>query len=338
MAANRRDNNSNKAFRLLSVLRHIPRQPRSITAAELQARLDAEGHEVDRRSIERYLRELSESHDYGGLLHCNDRARPYGWSFDKSGGLDIPGMDAGTAITWELVGRHLQTLLPRASLEKIAPQVAQARDWLKIHRPPGRKSWPDKVASVPRAFPLLPAEPKRAVQEAIYEALYEERQISAVYKGGEYILHPVGLIDRGYISYLMAMAWDTPHPFMYALHRFDKAEKLDKPARKAKGFDLEEYVRQGNVDIAMGEPVNLKLRFFHDAGEHLRETPLADDQTIKDEDKEKGIMQVRARVVPSEALRWWLQGFGANVEVLSPKWLRREIGDALTEAAARYQR
>lgn len=335
MAANKKDTNSNKALRLLSVLRHIPRQPRSITAADLQARLVQDGHEVNRRSVERYLQELSESQDFGGMLRCNDKARPFGWSFDRQAALEIPGMDAGTAITWELVGRHLQALLPKASLEKIAPQIRQARDWLKIHRPPGGKSWPDKVASVPRAFPLLPAEPHRAVQEAIYEALYEERQLKAIYKGGEYILHPVGLIDRGYVSYLMAMAWDTPHPFMYALHRFDRAEKLDDPARKPKSFDLQRYVQDGNVDIPMGDPIKLKCRFFNGAGEHLRETPLSQEQIIRDEDQ--GVMQVTADVIPSEALRWWLQGFGANVEVLAPKWLRREIGDALTEAAARYQ-
>lgn len=335
MAANRSETNSNKALRLLSVLRHIPRQPRFITAADLQARLIQDGHEVDRRSVERYLKELSESQDFGGMLRCNDKARPYGWSFDKKAAVEIPGMDAGTAITWELVGRHLKSLLPQASLEKISPHIEQARNWLNLHRPPAGKSWPDKVASVPRAFPLLPAEPSRAVQEAIYEALYEERQLQAIYKGGEYILHPVGLIDRGHVSYLMAMAWDKPQPFMYALHRFERAEKLDATARRPENFDLHRYVREGNVDIPVGDPVTLKLRFFNGAGEHLRETPLAKEQQLRA--KDEGVLHVTARVIPSEALRWWIQGFGAHVEVLAPKWLRSEVGGALIEAAARYQ-
>lgn len=326
---------STKALRIISLLREIPREPRVITAADLQARLEGEGHELNRRSVERYLKELAESHEFGGMLKCDTRERPYGWSFDRNAHVNLPGMDAPTAATWWLVGRHLKKLLPPAAWDKIEPQIRNAEHWLHKHRPTGSKAWPDKVASVPRTFPLQPAQPEPAVIEAVYDALYEERQLEVYYKGKYRILHPVGLIDRGRVSYLMAMAFNAPDPFLFATHRIEKAQKLDEPARKNPDFDVEEYVRQGGVDIPTGDPSTLKLRFYNDAGEHLRETPLSEDQEIEDEDE--GVLTVQAEVIPTEALRWWIQGFADNVEVLAPEKLRKEIGDALIQAAERYQ-
>jgi predicted DNA-binding transcriptional regulator YafY len=326
---------SNKALRLISVLREIPREPRVVTAGELQARLEGEGHELNRRSVERYLKELAESYEFRGMLKCDDRERPFGWSFYRNAHINLPGMDAPTAATWWLVGRHLGKLLPPAAWDKIEPHIRHAEQWLQKHRPTGSKAWPDKVASVPRTFPLQPAQPEPAVIEAVYDALYEERQLDVTYKGEHRILHPVGLIDRGRVSYLMAMAFDAPDPFMFATHRIEKAEKLDEPARKKPDFDVEEYVRQGGVDIPTGDEVTLELRFYNGAGEHLRETPLTDNQQIQDEDE--GVLTVKAKVIPTEALRWWIQGFADNVEVLKPKKLRKEVGNAIIRAAERYQ-
>lgn len=36
-------------------------------------------------------------------------------------------------------------------------------------------------------------------------------------------------------------------------------------------------------------------------------------------------------------LRWWLIGRADQVQVLSPDWLRREIGETLRKAWAKYQ-
>lgn len=63
----------------------------------------------------------------------------------------------------------------------------------------------------------------------------------------------------------------------------------------------------------------------------LRETPLSLDHTIMDLNEERVIVQ--ATVHDSSELRWWLLGFGVQVEVIAPIALRREMqGTALAMA------
>ncbi len=59
------------------MLRLIPRAPRKIDTATLQAALRAEGYVVDRRSIQRDLHKLSTVFP----IVCDDAHKPYGWSW-----------------------------------------------------------------------------------------------------------------------------------------------------------------------------------------------------------------------------------------------------------------
>ena len=46
---------------------------------------------------------------------------------------------------------------------------------------------------------------------------------------------------------------------------------------------------------------------------------------------------VTATVPDTSQLRWWLLGFGGEVEVLKPGSLRRKIADAARAMARRYK-
>jgi predicted DNA-binding transcriptional regulator YafY len=63
-------------LRQWAMLRRIPQHPRQITALELTGRLESEGFEVSKRTVERDLHSLSEIFP----LVPNERSRPYGWS------------------------------------------------------------------------------------------------------------------------------------------------------------------------------------------------------------------------------------------------------------------
>jgi predicted DNA-binding transcriptional regulator YafY len=63
-------------------------------------------------------------------------------------------------------------------------------------------------------------------------------------------------------------------------------------------------------------PTRVRLAFRDGAGDHLLESPLADDQqATRGPD---GTLRVTATVQDTERLRWWLLGFGARVAVLGP--------------------
>ena len=137
---------SNKTFRMLALLHALPRAPRKATSAELQEKLANDGHEISKRSVERYLEELSASHEFGAMLRCDDASQPYGWSIHSERNLSIPGMDAQMAATWDLVHRYLKPLMAKDALEKLDPVFREARSWFEKHRPIGKRYWSDKVA------------------------------------------------------------------------------------------------------------------------------------------------------------------------------------------------
>ncbi|MHB8493736.1 MAG: WYL domain-containing protein [Casimicrobiaceae bacterium] len=72
------------------------------------------------------------------------------------------------------------------------------------------------------------------------------------------------------------------------------------------------------------------------AADHLQETPLSEDQTI--EDAADGRVRVRASVLDTPQLRWWLLGIADGVEVVAPAALRREFAQMTAAMAAHYAR
>ncbi len=49
-------------------------------------------------------------------------------------------------------------------------------------------------------------------------------------------------------------------------------------------------------------------------------------------------IRIEATVADTQELRWWLQSFGSEVEVLKPVRSRREFGDAAKRIAGRYRK
>src|SRR3546814_10956944 len=82
--------------------------------------------------------------------------------------------------------------------------------------------------------------------------------------------------------------------------------------------------------------IRLLARFEWAAAEHLRESPLSQDQTWQPDESGEAVT-VTATVQDDEQLRWWLLAFGGYVEVLEPKKLRREIAASLAAGLAHYQ-
>lgn len=75
------------------------------------------------RTIQRDLITLSSAF---GLL-CDQRSKPYGWSFRQGVSVGVPVKDMGTALALELANQYLSNALPRALLKDLEPYMNQAR-------------------------------------------------------------------------------------------------------------------------------------------------------------------------------------------------------------------
>ena len=247
---------------------------------------------------------------------------PMSWIF--------PGMEPPAALVFRVAEDFLAPQLPRATLEYLQPHFQRARQVLGATSAGGFSRWANKVRILPRGLSLIPAEVDAGVQDVVYRALFEGRRFHAVYHprdrdaSVEYEVNPLGLVFRQGVVYLVATLWDYEDVKQLALHRIKDVELLRKKAKEPAGFDLEDYIGRGEFEYPVSsKPLRLRLCFEEDAAFHLQETPLAEDQVLKP--RPDGKVEVQATVKDTLELRWWLLGFGENVEILGPAALRKEF-------------
>lgn len=322
-----------------TLLRAIPRAPRSIGTREIQARLTEEGFPVDLRTIQRDVAKLS------ALFPLIDTAegKALRWSWAADGvPLDIPGMDPSTALAFEVAAAYLRPLLPPATLQHLAPHVRRAHEVLKATRGTGLALWPDKVCPIVRGPALHPPTIPPSVQEAVYQALLTEKQLAVAYRAKAaaqaktYPVHPLGLVFRDGVVYLVCTVKQYADIRHLALHRMVSAMVLDHPARRPAGFTLRRYVHDEQFFSypVQGRPIRLDVLFEPEAAVHLEERPLSRDQRLIPQ--QDGRVLLRATVRDTLELRWWLRGFGEQVEVLAPASWRAEFATMAERLANRY--
>lgn len=324
------------------MLQLIPRYPRKTDAATITRKLGDKGFAISKRTIERDLLNLSTVFP----LHCDDRSLPYGWAWSQDGQpFDVPCMDAETALSFTVLDRFSSHLLPGNVTRRIRPHVARAQAVLREMAPrPGARLWPDRVRVLSRSFGLLAPETRPEVADTIYRCLLEQRCFTGLYhsrSGGdgrarEYEVHPLALVFRDEVAYVVATLWDYTDIRQLAMHRFTDAQALDRRRNEPEDFDLDRYIDEGHFHIRESdEDVRLHARFRADAAFHLAETPLSRDQELSTHGS-GDVVDVRATVRNTAQLRWWLLGFGDAVEVLRPSPLREELADILWRASAHY--
>ena len=310
------------------MLRRIPRYPRKISTAELEASLDAAGYPTSRRTIQRDLDKLSVEFPL-----VTDGNKPSGWSWQADSEIfDVPGMDTSAALTFRMVDTYLSRLLPKGCLAALGPHLRRADSMLQQLEGSGLKNWPGKVRIVQRTQTLRPPEISSEVMATVYEALFHDRQFLGVYRSRgekeahEFVVNPLGLVFSDPVIYLVATLWQYPDIRLLALHRFESTRLLMDGCRRPADFDLDDYLKSGAFEfpVAAGEGmIKLVVSMAATVAIHLRESPLSADQRIGKE--QDGFVQVTASVADTLQLRWWLLGFGDKVEVLEPPALREEF-------------
>ena len=310
------------------MLRLLPRYPRKISTAEIEAKLENSGFPTSRRTIQRDLDKLSAEFPL-----VSDGNKPSGWSWQPNAeNFDVPGMDTTTALTFRMVETYLKPLLPHGCLSALDPHMRRAESLLGELEGGGLKTWPGKVRIVQRSQSLKPPQINAEVMDVVYEALFHDRQFHGDYSSRsergtkEFVVNPLGLIFNDPVVYLVATLWDYPDLRLLALHRFKNARLLKDGCRRPADFDLDKYLAEGAVEFPVNKnegPIRLSISMAADIAFHLRESPLGQKQKIGPE--EDGFVRIDATVQDTCQLRWWLLGFGDQVEVLEPEHLRAEF-------------
>lgn len=326
-------------LRQWNMLRLLPRAPGKMAVRELHQRLADMDFDVSERTLQRDLIELATVFP----LVVDDRDKPFGWSWQKdAASFDLPCLSLPEALTLTLVEQHLGNHLPPNTIAALQPHFqSAARALASVDGATLSKAWLNKVRSIPPQQPLLPPSLDAECQRIVYLALLHDRQLTLHYKRREATaaavyaaVHPLAVVERGGLIYLVCMFADYDDVRTIALHRVEQAEMRYDDARKKPGFDLDAYIASGQFGIIAGAPITLRAVFSRAAGEHLFETPLSSDQVMSV--AADGRLLLAASVPNTRALLWWLLGFGDGVEVQEPVALREEMAGIAMRMAAAY--
>jgi len=309
------------------ILELLPAAPGSTTAPVLWARLKDEGFHCTKRTVERDLEILSVPY----ALAVKDSEKPFRWSFaHKAAQRILPGLSPAQAVALALARDHLAALLPKPLADSLEPLYRSAD---AVMDDLGWKRWVEATAFVPPTQRLIPAKYDTAILFSIQKAIAENRRLSIQYRkkwddaAAVREVNPLGVLFGGPVSYLVATDVGSEKPKQFALHRIESASAVDARRQVPSGFKFKDYARSSQANWLHEANVRLVLWIDPPAAEHLKETPLSEDQTWR-RLKTPDVVEVTATVDDTEQLRWWLQGFGDQLSVKQPRAIKKSILDS----------
>ena len=324
----------NTLARQWELLKLLPSRGAGKSAKEIADALAEAGFAVSKRQVERDLIDLQEV--FG--LECNDASIPYGWRWG-SAPIELPGVTLVEALSLHIVEETLKPLLPTSVLRMAQPRFLQAKAKLAaLAEQNSTAQWADKVKSVPSSLPMMPPDVDEYLLEIVQSALLSNEQIDVTYlpfssDPKSFRLHPLGLVVRGTVTYLVATAFDYTDVRLYALHRFQAVSRTYQQSKIPKGFKLSQYVDEGALQFGGGRPIKLVAHISDDLAKRLEETPLASNQKIK---SRGDAIELSVSVIDSWQLYWWILSQGAAIRILTPDALKNRIRDAHKDALKNY--
>jgi predicted DNA-binding transcriptional regulator YafY len=244
------------------MLQIIPREPAGISVQQLRQKLAQADplYDVHKRTIERNLMQLM------GIFPSLDYREHSGgnlWFWDKDTVLDVPRLDAKTALMFRLAKDYLTPILPKATLNELNPHFKQAERTLKEVGEKSYSNWPDKVRFIQNSIQLKHPEISPEILGVVYDALFEDRKLAVKYRirSGEqkdYQMSLLGLVFRDGVIYAVCTLEGREHVRQLPVHRVVTASLMEEASDRLEGFDLDAYVRtyfdyplrelQGNAD------------------------------------------------------------------------------------------
>ena len=302
------------ALLALELMRRIPRKGK-ITAKELHEQLADTEVGRDLRTIQRQMEMLSDYFE----IERDDRSKPYGYRWKENAkGMGLPMLSEQESLLLSLAEQYLRSLLPAGLFRTMDGFFVQARknlDPYNEEKGKREREWLKKVRVVSTTQPLLPPKIKPGVFEQVSNALYANHWLKVDYenpagKRTRADVMPLGLAQQGPRLYLVCRFDGYDNERSLALHRINSAQASTLTFERPKDFDLEKYDNDGRFGYGEGKRIKLTFCIDKAAGFHLLESPLSEDQQVKELDD---TYQITATVVDTAQLEWWLRSFGDAV-------------------------
>ncbi len=327
----------NTLARQWELLKYLPTRGAGKTAKELTGMLNDRGFKVSKRQVERDLGELMDSFD----IDCNNASIPYGWRWLPDASVDFPGLTLEEALSMRLIEETVRPLLPASLMKSAESRFRQACKKLNSLGKTNKVSrWAKKIRTISPTLPLLPPELNQEILETVQSSLLNEWQLEVEYSSFDdnevkpLTLHPLAMVQRGPLTYLVATAFTYPDIRLYSLQRIRNAVVTNSRSTRPDDFNLDHYIESGSLHFCDGNTLKLEALIDPDLARILGETPLSKDQNIK---MIGNYYNLKTTVQDSWQLRWWILSQANGIEVIKPVKLRKEIIGSLKSALNQYK-
>jgi predicted DNA-binding transcriptional regulator YafY len=326
------------SLRYLEMLEIIPRDPDEITVEAIMQVLERRGFSINKRSIQRDLHKLAPIFK----LLPSGNERPIRWSYsDKAPVRLFPSMDEHTALSFQLMQAFMQHLLPPETLDSINPWFRKAAERLSQRKEVAAR-WQEKIHVLPLGLPRQPPAIDPKIQDEVYQALLYELPLRIHYRGRnserfkEYLISPLGLVVRDYVSYVVAAKNDDGELRQFLLHRFKDAEIEDGEYYRPNMFNLKAYAADKfGFQLGPSATMDIKMWLDKDIAINVAECPVDKRQALTEQ--ADGSFLLSATVPNTQELLRWIYSLGNQAEVLQPLTLRNKIKGEFAAVSKRYQ-
>jgi predicted DNA-binding transcriptional regulator YafY len=317
----------NKAQKLVKMVELMTRRG-GVNASELVQRFD-----LDPRSLRRYLADLRELD-----LPLRDEGR----SDDRLISIDPIWRRTGVQLSLAEVlslhfGRTLFNFLEGTSfaedldgaIERLQPAISRAHHTLTKQLDTKFLAVPEPAKDYRDASDIL----DDLITALVYNNPLETRYRKASGVESQKLLHPYSLATFRQGLYLFAKDVEANLVKTYAVERFVAVARRRENFSVPLGWRPEAHIAHA-FGIISGTPENVAIAFSERVISYIRERTWHPTQTFRT--LPDGRLELRMHVANTVELQTWIQGFGADAEVLAPTVLRERIGESLRAAAAQY--
>lgn len=321
---------------------------RKLTVSKALEALETQGLEVSRRTVQRYIQDMM-NHNSG--IKTDDQSPPGYW-YESTAKEDMLQLTRESAFAVCLAEAHLKHLLPSAELKHLKTIFEYTSSMLEKTPSAIRyKQLLKRIAIFPRGWQIVPPRiTDGRVFDDVMSALAESKRLKLNYKtaknkdASDRIIEPLGMVERSGVYYIVGTEISPDGELLnngkaknWALHRILSVETLTEFSYP-KSFQISNHARDGHLNrIHSLHKQKVRLRFFGDAGAHLRdgESKVSEDQVIVTQNE--NMLEIECSVPDTDEFRWWILEKGSGCEVVSPKYLRDEIVTMLKKSLEIYE-
>lgn len=318
-----------KSERMLQIEQLLLSYPRGLTATEIARRLG-----VHRSTISRYLPDMPK-HIY---IDDEDGGR---WKIDRTAYLFNVRLTLDEAMAVHLATRLLATRLERqnphaaAALRKIAIALERLAPRISAHLVLSADDMDDcRRYQDPNFIRSL---------EILTQAWAEERKVQIWYRKegdqiGEYLFCPYFIEPYAVGQAVHTIGYREP-PGALRTFKVERIERIELTAQHyaiPADFDVRELLKYAwGIWYTDEEPVEVVLKFQPRVARRVGETRWHRTEQVSV--LEDGCLLWRAQIAEPTEMLPWIRGWGGDVEVLAPKWLRERVKEEAERMYNLYQ-